>query len=404
MSMKRTLLLVLATVLVLGGCASQRKGLKDSLAGMFDDKNPDADVLKKASEPRPLAKDFKPSITVKSVWDGRYGKGYEKYWLKLAPVEMDGRVFVADVDGRVIAIDAATGKVAWEDRDKRRPVSGGPGAGEGRVFVGTSNAQVVARDAASGKKLWIAQVSSEVLAAPAASNGLVFVRTGDGRLYALNAETGVQRWVLDRTTPTLTLRGSAPPVVHDGRVLAGFDNGRLSALELATGKELWEARLAEPNGRSDLERLVDVDARPIIRDGVAYIDSFQGRVAAVSLDDGSLVWTRDISSYEDVAVDDNNVYVTDERSYVWALSRADGSTVWRQKAFKNRKLTGPTRFGDYVVAGDLEGYVHWLDASTGTPVARERLDKNRLISAPVDIGGLLLGYSSSGELSAWRAK
>ena len=402
--MKRTLLLVLATTLVLGGCAGQRKGLKDKLSGIFDDKNPDAEVLNKANEPRPLAKDFKPSIAVKSVWDGRYGKGYEKYWLKLAPVEMGGRVFVADVDGREIAIDAETGKVAWEDRDKTRPVSGGPGVGEGRVFVGTSNAQVVARDAQTGKKLWIAEVSSEVLAAPAASNGLVFVRTGDGRLYALNAETGVQRWVLDRTSPTLTLRGSAPPVVVDGQLLAGFDNGRLSALDPASGKELWEARLAEPNGRSDLERLVDVDARPIVRDGVAYIDSFQGRVAAVSLEDGSLLWTRDISAYEDVAVDEDNVYVTDDRSYVWALSRSDGATVWRQKAFKNRRLTGPTRFGDYVVAGDFEGYVHWLDARTGAPVARERLDKKRLISAPVDIGGLLLGFSSSGELSAWRVQ
>ena len=402
MRMKRTVLLVLAMSLALGGCASQRKGLKNSLSGMFDDKNPDAEILKKANEPRPLDKEFKPSIAVKSLWDGRYGKGYDKYWLKLTPVEMNGKLFVADREGRVLAIDPATGKVLWEDRDKKRPISGGPGAGDGRVFVGTSDAQVMARDAETGKKLWIAQVSSEVLAAPCASNGLVFVRTGDGKLYALNAETGVQRWVLDRTTPTLTLRGSSPPVVHGEMVLAGFDNGRLSALDINTGKELWEARLAEPNGRSDLERLVDVDAQPVIADDVAYIDSFQGRVAAVSLADGSLQWTRDISSYEDVAVDDEHVYVTDERGYVWALSRADGATVWRQKAFKNRKLTGPAHFGQYVVVGDFEGYVHWLDAASGAPVGRERLDKHRLTSAPVDIGGVLVGFSSSGEMTAWR--
>lgn len=402
--MRRVLPLAVAVVLALGGCASQRNAAKDMVSGMFDEKNPENIAIKKAAEPRPLDKKFESKIKLKQVWSDRFGKGYDKLYLKLLPATYEDRVFVADRDGRVMALDAATGKIVWEDRDKKRLISGGPGVGDGKVFVGTSEAEVVARDAATGKKLWIAEVSSEVLAAPRADKGVVLVRTGDGKLYALDSNTGVQKWVLDRTIPTLTLRGSAPAVIHEDMVLAGFDNGRLAAMDLATGKDLWEARLAEPNGRSDLERLVDIDAEPIIRGNTAYIDSYQGRVAAVSLSDGSLEWTREMSSAEDVAVDEDNVYVTDERSTVWALSRADGSTVWRHKGLRNRKLTGPARYDNYVVVGDFEGYLHWLDAKTGELVGRERVDKERIITPPLQIGGGLAGYSSSGELAVWRVE
>ena len=402
--MKRPALVLLAAALLLSGCAEQRSSIKNVFGGVLEDKNEQATAIKKASAPRKLSKDFKPSIELKEAWSGRFGKGYDKLYLKLLPAPFEDRVYVADRDGRVLALDAATGKVVWEERDKKRPISGGPGAGDGMVFVGTSDAQVVARDAATGKKVWIAEVSSEVLAAPRAAKGTVIVRTGDGKLYALNSATGVQRWVFDRTVPTLTLRGTAAPVIYENMVLAGFDNGRLSALDLETGQELWEARLAEPTGRTDLERLIDVDAEPVIRDNTAYIGSFQGKVAAVSLEDGSLEWTREISSYENVAVDDEHIYVTDERGTVWALARSDGATVWRQRAFRNRKVTGPTRYDNFVVVGDFEGYMHWLDAKTGEVVGRERIDDERIITPPIEIGGALAGYSSTGELAAWRLK
>lgn len=403
--MRRTLLLLLAAAALLTGCADQAVAVKDTVTGWFGDEEQKAEAKKEAARlaPAELDKKFESKIALKELWDGRYGKGADSLYLKLLPAAQGDEIFTADRDGRVMAIDASSGKVLWEERDKKRRISGGPGVGEGKVYVGTSEAQVLARDAKTGKKLWVADVSSEVLAAPVAAEGVVAVRTGDGKLYALDAESGREKWVFDRTVPTLTLRGTAPAVIHSGMVIAGFDNGRLTALDLATGKELWETRLAEPSGRSDLERLVDIDAEPVIRDETAYIDSFQGRVAAVSLGDGSLEWTRDISSYNEVAVDDENVYVADERGYVWALSRADGSSVWNQRKFKNRQLTGPLRYRGYVVVGDFEGYLHWLDAATGEIVARERIDKSRIIAKPIDIGGAVAGYSSSGRMAAFSA-
>lgn len=400
------LLLLVAAASVAAGCAEQASAVKDTVGGWFGDEEQKAEAKREAARlaPSELDKKFKASVKVKELWDGRFGKGADDLYLKLLPAALDDQVFTADRDGRVMAIEASSGKVVWQERDKKRRISGGPGVGEGKVYVGTSDAQVVARDAKTGKKLWIANVSSEVLAAPVAADGVVAVRTGDGKLYALDADNGREKWVFDRTIPTLTLRGTAPAVIHSGMVIAGFDNGRLTALDVETGKELWETRLAEPSGRSELERLVDIDAEPVIRDDTAYIDSFQGRVAAVSLGDGSLEWTRDISSYNEVAVDDENVYVSDERGYVWALSRADGSSVWQQKQFKNRQLTGPLRYRDYVIVGDFEGYLHWLDARTGDIVARERIDDERIIAAPIDIGGAVAGYSSTGKMAAFSAE
>ena len=400
------LLLLLTATTLAGGCAQQASAVKDTVTGWFGDDEQKAEAKKEAARlaPAELDKKFESKIKIKELWDGRFGKGTDDLYLKLVPASLDGHIFTADHDGRVMAIDATTGKVEWEERDKKRLISGGPGVGEGKVFVGTSNAQVIARDAKTGKKLWIAEVSSEVLAAPTAAEGIVAVRTGDGKLYALDAEHGRQKWVFDRTIPTLTLRGTASAAIHGGMVIAGFDNGRLTALDIATGKEVWETRLAEPSGRSELERLVDIDAEPVIRDDTAYIDSFQGRVAAVALGDGSLEWTRDISAYTELAVDDENVYVTDERGYVWALSRADGSSVWQQKTFKNRQLTGPLRYRDYVVVGDFEGYLHWLDARTGEIVARERIDDERIFAQPIDIGGAVAGYSSTGKMAAYSAE
>jgi len=262
---------------------------------------------------------------------------------------------------------------------------------------------VVARDTKTGRKLWVAEVSSEILAPPRAAQGTVIVRTGDGNLYALDVETGAERWVYDRTIPTLTLRGTAAPTIHEGVVYAGFDNGRIVALDLAIGQQIWDTQLAQPTGRSDLERLVDIDGEPVLKDNLLYIGSFQGRVAAMSKDDGAIEWTRDMSTYDQVAVDDDRVYITDERGVVWALDRYDGSARWRNKDLKFRQLTGPTHFQDYIVVGDFEGYLHWMSDETGELVARTRIDKERIITPPIDVGGALLGYSSSGKISVFRA-
>jgi outer membrane protein assembly factor BamB len=148
--------------------------------------------------------------------------------------------------------------------------------------------------------------------------------------------------------------------------------------------------------------MVDVDSEPVIAGNTAYVACFQGRVAAVALDDGRVEWTRDISSYADLSVDDERLYVTDDKGTVWALKLEDGSDAWKQPALLNRAPTGPTHIDDYVVVGDFEGYLHFMDRYNGNFAQRVRVDKKRILTSPIRVDDMLLGYASSGELVAYR--
>ena len=385
------LLLLLGVLALASACSTVSNTVRDLTGGEEDNSIPPAELL-----------DFESTIEVEKVWSNRYAKGVDELFIPLIPAPYKNRVYTADRDGRMIALDAETGEEIWSERNKKWRISGGPGVGEDMVFVGTSDAEVIARDAETGEEKWVAQVSSEVLAPPVASGGTVVVRTGDGKLVGLDAQTGSRNWVYDRTIPVLTLRGTSAPVIYAGIVVAGFDNGRLVALDLTTGKLEWEARLAVPSGRSDLERMVDVDTEPTIVDDTAYAASFQANVAAVSIYGGQLEWTRDISSYAKLAVDDDHVYVTDELGNVWALERYNGTAVWRQQGLRARQVTGPAVIGDYVVVGDYEGYLHWIDRRSGDFVHRLRLDDERILVPSRKVGDVLLAFSSSGVLAAYR--
>ncbi|MFT4564755.1 MAG: outer membrane protein assembly factor BamB [Gammaproteobacteria bacterium] len=382
---------LLLTVLMLGACGTVKESVSNLVARESDNSTPPAELI-----------EFEPSIEVEKIWSGRYGKGVDELFIQLLPAHYKDSIFTADRDGRTIAMDAATGKEIWTERDKALRISGGPGAGEGLVYVGTSDAEVVARDAETGEQKWVSNVSSEVLAAPVAARGTVVVRTGDGKLFGLHAESGKRKWVYDRTIPVLTLRGTGTPIIHENTVIAGFDNGRLVALDLDTGKQEWETSLGVPSGRSDLERMVDIDAEPTILDGTAYIASFQANVAAVSVFTGQLDWTREISSHSSLAADEARVYVTDDKGYVWALDRRSGTSIWKQEGLKARKVTGPAVIGNYVVVGDFEGYLHWINSETGEFVHRLRLDKQRILVPCRRVGEILLAFSTSGQLSAYK--
>ena len=346
--------------------------------------------------------DFEPVVKVEELWSGRYGKGVEELYIKLIPEHSGYKVFAADRDGRVIALDLESGDELWEVRNKKFRISGGPGVGGGAVLVGTSDAEVIAFDSENGEEKWRTKVSSEVLAPPRIERDTAVIRTGDGKLFGLNVETGKRKWIYDRSIPTLTLRGTSPPVIYEGLVIAGFDNGRLAALDLESGKQEWEQRIAIPSGRSGLERMVDIDAEPTIYDDTIFVASFQGSVAAVSVFDGQLLWTRELSAYTTIGVDYAHVYVTDDDGNVWALSRDSGTAIWKQEGLTARQLTGPTVFEDYVVVGDFEGYLHWIDRNTGELVNRTRIDDERILVPARATDDLLLGFSSSGVLSAYK--
>jgi outer membrane protein assembly factor BamB len=202
----------------------------------------------------------------------------------------------------------------------------------------------------------------------------------------------------------LTLRGSGSVTITHGGVIGGFDNGKLVAVTLAEGKPLWEVGIAVPKGRSELEPMVDIDSDPQIVGNHVYIATYQGRVASVALDSGSIEWVHDMSSYSGIDVDADHIYLTDDQSKVWSMSQNDGNVVWTQDKLQGRSLTAPTVFGNYIVVGDFDGYVHWLSKDRGAIVARERSDSRGIMFAPLAGDGLLYVQGRGGVLAAYRIR
>ena len=377
------LVLVVMLAALLGGCS----WVSDYLAG-DDNATPPAEL-----------ENVTPVIKLIRAWDVKVGAVDKDNPVRMTPSLCDGKLFAAG-GGGVFAFDAASGKSIWKTSSKAQ-LSGGVGCGDDLVLVGSEKGQVLAYHAADGKLAWKAQVTSEVLAPPRIADGIVVARTIDGKVFGLDAKDGSRHWVYDRSTPVLTLRGSGSVVISQGAVIGGFDNGKLVAVTLAEGKPLWEVGVAVPKGRSELERMVDIDSDPRIVGNHVYVATYQGRVASVALDTGNIEWVRDMSSYAGIDVDDDRIYLTDDQSKVMGLDRNDSSITWSQDKMLGRSLTAPTVFGDYIVVGDFDGYVHWLSRDSGAIVARERPDNSSIMLAPLAGDGLLYVQSRGGVLTAY---
>ena len=373
----------LVAVFALSGCSG--------LTGFLGD---DEDELAPA-----VLEAFEPVAKVKKLWSRRAASGEGGRSLELGAVLAGGQVFAAGHDGDIAAYDPFTGKRFWE-AETGISISGGPGAGPGLVVVGGDGGDVVALSSADGVVAWRAQVTSEVLSAPAVGERIVAVRTVDGKLFGLDAATGERSWVYDRTVPVLTLRGTSAPVISGDIVIAGFDSGHLAALSLADGRLLWESHVAAPTGQTELERLTDMDADPVVADGVVYAVTFQGRVAAFELRTGRPLWQRDMSSHAGMGIGRRLLYVTDEQSHVWAFDRGTGASLWRQDGLARRRVTRPVEFGDYVVVADYEGYVHWLSIDDGRVAARTRAGGGAVLAPPVTNEAAVYVLGGSGTLTS----
>ena len=353
-------------------------------------------------EPPAELVDFTAKLKPDHVWSTATKGGDDVLRLGLAPVVVDDRVYVAGHGGDVQALELASGQSLWTAKTDL-DLSGGPASGEGLVVAGSISGEVLALDAASGAARWRIAVGGEVLSAPAIGAGLVIVRTVDGRLRALRVADGSEAWSYEQPVPKLTLRGNGPPVISGDMVLAGFDNGKVVALALSSGDLLWSATVAPSRGRTEIERLADIDSAVRVVDKDVYVVGFQGRVAMLSLESGQIWWGQDMSSYRGLATGAENLYVTTSDSTIVALRRRDGTEVWRQSQFLHRALTAPAVQGDTVVVADFDGYLHWLDAATGEVLGRAKPGGGRISNAPVSAGELLLVQGDSGEVQAYRA-
>ncbi|WP_271678771.1 outer membrane protein assembly factor BamB [Thermomonas mangrovi] len=371
--------------LLLGGCTTVKN--------LFDGRGKD-----KSLEPTPLVQ-ITPSVNVARLWSASIGGGEKSLGMGQHPAIADGRVYAAAVDGGVHALDLKTGQSVWRYASEL-PLSGGPGAGEGLVVVGSLEGDVIALDAATGTEKWKAKVGNEVLAAPAIGGGTVYVHSNDGRVTAFDAATGERRWFYSVEVPVLTVRGTGPVTVGPGIVFVGNDNGNLTALSATDGGVLWSTPVAEPDGRSELERMADVDGAVVIDNTMLYATSYKNHTIAIDGPSGQIVWDRENGGPRGLGLSNSAVVVTDPVGKVWALDKNSGASLWQQDGLAHRNTSAPAVQGDYAVVGDLEGVVHWLRLNDGAFAARAEIG-GPITGQPVVSDGVVVVQTTEGQLAAF---
>jgi outer membrane protein assembly factor BamB len=356
-------------------------------------------------EPPAKLVNFPAKLPVKELWGDKVGGGKKQVKLRLGlgPAVDNNLVFAASDKGELVAVNLDSGHQVWVKKFKRMQFSAGPGAALGKVVVGSSKGWVIALEGASGRELWRTRVNSELLSAPAIGEKVVVMRSVDGRLHGFDADSGKELWSVEQQVPRLSLRGTAVPVIAKDIVVSGFDNGKVMAVSLGTGDTVWDTALATPHGRTELDRLVDVDSSVSIVGDNVFATGYQGRTAMLALDSGQIWWAHDMSSYRGLAVDQENLFVTQSDGIVVALRQRDGSEIWRNDKLKRRGLSAPAVTSTAIAVADYQGYLHWLDKTTGALVARQRVAKFRVSSPPVAVQDTVVVITDSGKLAAYRA-
>ena len=344
---------------------------------------------------------FEHEVQALKLWSTNAVGGYSSLSRGLRPGLGDGVVFVADSEGSVAAIDTSTGKTTWKVK-LNSSLGGGVGIGEDLVMVGSTNGDVFALEAATGEQRWHTLVSSEVLAAPAGNGDVVVVQTQDGRVIGLNAADGEKRWQFKLDVPVLTLRGTSAPIIKGNTVITGFANGKVYALSADSGTMIWDNRIAIPQGRTELERLVDIDGQPLLANDIVYAVSYQGRVGAMARGTGRELWYQDSSSHHGLAYGLEQVYVAETDDTIKAMRASSGQTLWTNDQLSHRILNRPSVSNGYLAIADSEGYLHILSQTDGRFVGRTRVHKSGVSAPMVSDGGVLYVLDDSGRVSAYE--
>lgn len=347
------------------------------------------------------------------LWEASVGDGVDDYFSRIKPIVAYGKTISASRDGDVIAFDQNSGKKLWHTDlsdientrsffDSKVPalVAGGPTAGMNKVFLGTENGKVFALNADNGELVWQQTMKGEVITPPAIDSGVLVVNSASGIMKAFNADTGEEIWKVEQDVPALTLRGISAPVIASGGVILGSGKGDVGVYILEKGQQGWSTEIGEATGSTELERVIDVDSAPVVFGDKVYAISSRGNLAAIDLSSGRILWKRQFSSFRQISISRNDIYLTNTRGHVYSINRNNGIERWSNLSLANRGVTGPAVVDDYVVVGDFEGYLHWLNQETGEIVARHHLDGSGIHSTPTVVNNVLYSQSRDGDLQA----
>jgi len=352
------------------------------------------------AEPPTELKEFNKSVSIQSQWSKDIGSGSDDAFVQLFPAIVANTITVVDREGKMSQLDRYNGKTLWQ-KDLDMIVTGGLGVSQDMLFVSNDQAELIALETASGKQEWSKTLSSISLSKPLVTKDVVVARTLDGKIYGLLKENSKQLWIYDRGVPVLTYRGNSSPILGGNElVFTGFDSGKVAAIGLQHGRLLWETTAAVPRGRSDIERMVDIDGDPVLIDKRLFIVTANGRVVSIDAITGKLIWAREISSFVGLGVDKKNIYVTDVDNNIWAFGQESGEILWKQDKLKYRSLTAPIVKGNHLLVADFEGYIHVLSTADGELIGRKQFDSNGYLLAPILHKDDIYLYGKSGLLTA----
>lgn len=350
----------------------------------------------KPAKLEPVQVEYKLSI----VWSAQVGSGQDSRYARLQPVVADGVIYLSDSKGRIFAVEQDSGKTLWRSKVKAK-IGGGVGLSGDQLFVATLDGEVIALDRNQGQELWRAQASTEIVATPQANGDVVIAPTIDGRVFAFDQKTGEFRWSYDHPTPVLTLRANASPLLLGEDAYLGFDNGQLLKFNSRNGQLRWSARVGQPQGKTDIERLIDVDTAPLAIGPFVYAAGYKGRLIAVNRGTGRVSWARDVSTFLDMAAVGDDLVIVDDKSQVKAFNSVSGTEAWENLSLFRRDLGTPGALGDLVVAVDGEGILHGFAKDDGRLVLRKDIHDNSF-AKPVAVDNLLYVYKEDGILSAYE--
>lgn len=356
---------------------------------------------KENSNPPALLKRLDNPMAVTIVWDADTGAGENKASYNLRPLLIDDQIFTVDVTGNLVNFNASNGKENWEFETQLTAITGLAG-NQQVILVSSSDGDIAVYDRVENglEVRWSTRLSGEIRSIPAINGSQVFVRTVAGKLSAISLVDGNIQWTVSRRIPALSLTGNSSPIVDGNRVIVGFDDGKLAAFDRNNGRTIWEKTISHASGRTEIERLVDIDGDFLLKDGIIYVSSYQGHLAAVQSINGNVIWSRQFSSYQSIVADDDALYISGDMSHIWSIDRRTGTAFWKQEELHGRKITAPQIIEDKIVIGDFEGYVHWLDKKDGVIRGRIRASDSRFIAQPVRWQNYINMLDNEGRLFA----
>lgn len=350
-------------------------------------------------EPSPLPQ-YTPEARPHLIWSVSTSSVTGSSQLRTSMASDQAAIYTAGYNGVITSINKSNGHANWQIKSPYT-ITSGPGVGNDLIVIGSRHGIIEAFDKNTGSLRWKSSVPGEVLAQPAIKNNTVAIKTVNGYIYGLSASTGSVRWSRLFTEPSLILRGASAPVIEDNHLIAGLATGRLVNLDVSNGQTHWEQTIANPEGAFAIQRMVDIDANPVVNDHQIYAATYQGSIAALNWGTGAVRWSRDLSSYTGMSVNQNTVYVTDADSKIWAFNANTGNTDWQLDSLKYRQISAPAQMRQYIVVGDAQGFLHWVNQKSGKYSGRAYIDRSGIFASPIVENGVLYALSNKGRLSAY---